>query len=68
MNLTCVSPATADVSYLDHCVGSTRLASVAERTGGEQPVVFDATKRRMANIPEYAKTADADNARIFKMR
>lgn len=46
------------------------LAHVAE-SGGEgakQPVVFDATKPRMANMPGYSKSADADNMQLFHGR
>jgi hypothetical protein len=34
----------------------------------QQPVVFDATKSRMHQIPNYISSADADNVRIFHGR
>ena len=33
-----------------------------------QPEVFDASKGRMSQIPDYAKTGDADNVRLFHGR
>ena len=33
-----------------------------------QPEVFDASKGRMSQIPDYAKNGDADNARLFHGR
>merc|ERR1712118_290674 len=44
------------------------LAQVAEGGPGEQPVVFDVSKHRMAKIPNYSKTSDADNTKIFHGR
>lgn len=45
-------------------------ADLAERakSGAGQPQVFDASKGRMSQIPDYAKTGDADNARLFHGR
>merc|ERR1712129_358239 len=43
------------------------LADVATN-GGEQPSIFDASKSRMFNIPNYAKNDDADNVRLFHGR
>ena len=43
------------------------LESVAT-SGGKQPTIFDAGKMRMGNLPDYAKTADADNVKIFHGR
>ena len=45
----------------------THLESVAT-SGGKQPTIFDAGKMRMGNLPDYAKTADADNVKIFHGR
>ena len=45
------------------------LADVAKSSGhGEQPVVFDASKDRMAKTPGYRQDAKADNVRVFHGR
>jgi len=43
------------------------LAAVADGDG-KQPVIFDASKPRMANIPAYSRDASADNAVVFHGR
>lgn len=45
----------------------THLEAVAAGDG-KQPVLFDASKPRMANIPEYSKDASADNSIVFHGR
>ena len=35
---------------------------------GKQPVVYDATKMRMYQLPDYNKSADADNITVFHGR
>lgn len=46
------------------------LVQIASKNGDvdEQPVIFDASKSRMANIPNYNKDAFADNVRLFHGR
>ena len=44
------------------------LVRVAAGEDGAQPVIFDASTRRMAQIPGYSKTPDADNVQIFHGR
>ena len=45
------------------------LARVAAgEEASTQPVVFDASKRRMSQIPGYSKTPDADNVNVFHGR
>ncbi|CAE8673322.1 unnamed protein product [Polarella glacialis] len=46
------------------------LGLVAQGGGGDgqQPVVFDAAKPRMAQIPDYRQTNEADNVRLFHGR
>jgi len=45
------------------------LENVArESDADEQPVVFDAAKSRMFNIPEYSKNGLVDNVRLFHGR
>ena len=46
------------------------LTLVAEGGGGvdQQPVAFAAAHSRMASIPGYTQTADADNAKVFHGR
>lgn len=47
----------------------TYLSEVAaEGTNGPQPVLFEAGANRMAKIPGYSRSADADNAKIFHGR
>mmetsp|Transcript_89720 Transcript_89720/g.155282 ORF Transcript_89720/g.155282 Transcript_89720/m.155282 type:complete len:283 (-) Transcript_89720:48-896(-) len=43
------------------------LSQVAE-SGGDQPVVFDASKDRMAKIPGYSQTANVDSIKVFHGR
>jgi len=45
----------------------THLAEVAKGKGS-QPVVYDASKRRMYSLPGYTKSNAADNAKIFHGR
>lgn len=40
----------------------------ASATGGNQPVLFDASRRRMANVPGYSKSPSADNVMFFHGR
>ena len=40
----------------------------ASSAAAQQPVVFDAATRRMAQTPGYAQSAAADNARVFHGR
>jgi 2,4-dienoyl-CoA reductase-like NADH-dependent reductase (Old Yellow Enzyme family) len=44
------------------------LAAVAEGGAGAQPVIFDAAKTRMSNIPGYSRSSEADNVRLFHGR
>jgi len=45
------------------------LRNVAQTNGGEnQPVLFDASKPRMHQIPSYEQSAAADNVRVFHGR
>ena len=40
----------------------------ASQRDGEQPVVFDASHNRMAKLPGYRPSGDADNIRVFHGR
>jgi hypothetical protein len=44
------------------------LVAVTSQDDSKQPVVFDAGKPRMQMIPNYSKTAHADNRQIFHGR
>ncbi len=44
------------------------LVGVASSGDDEQPKIYDASKSRMFNLPNYAKNADADNISIFHGR
>ena len=44
------------------------LEAVAKEDGASQPVVFDASKGRMMQIPDYSQDAHADNVRVFHGR
>lgn len=44
------------------------LANAATGNGGDQPVVFDKSKTRMASIPNYGRSEAADNINIFHGR
>ena len=45
-------------------------AELVERANSDarQPEVFDASKGRMSQLPNYAKNAEADNTRLFHGR
>ena len=45
-------------------------AELVERAKSDasQPEVFDASKGRMSQLPNYAKNAEADNTRLFHGR
>ena len=45
----------------------THLSEVA-KGNGSQPVVYDASKRRMSSLPGYTKSNAADNVKIFHGR
>eukprot|EP00966_Prymnesium_polylepis_P202195 4684032-Prymnesium_polylepis.2 len=44
------------------------LASVARVNGAQQPVIFDDSNVRMANIPNYSRDAQVDNIHVFHGR
>ena len=46
----------------------THLEGIASSNDSQQPTVFDASKPRMENIPEYKLNADADNLTVFHGR
>jgi len=50
--------------YLVKVAGNT----TTEQQQQQQPVVFDSSKSRMFQVPDYSKSADADNVRIFHGR
>lgn len=39
-----------------------------KKTASRKPVIFDASKSRMSQIPNYSKTAEGDNSQIFHGR
>lgn len=44
------------------------LTHIANTPSEPQPTIFDASHRRMFNLPNYAKNADADNLTVFHGR
>ena len=46
----------------------THLEGIASSKDSQQPTVFDASKPRMENIPDYKLNADADNLTVFHGR